>query len=241
MTASTVNEDLESPFVKYQYSIVLYHSFVFLYVFFLSLSTSLAANMSIDKKLIKAIEELLDKKLEPINTQFKNLAASVEEALTSLAFLNAKYEDMKKKVSDLEVETDSLKRENGILRCELFNLAVDLNTTNMALDDLEQYSRRDCLEIKGIPSSDRENTNELVMAVGEPMNVDVDISDISTSHRLPEPRQTGRPAQRPRNGVRVNTPTATIIVKFARRDIRDLFYRGRKHLYNKSVRNIGVS
>ena len=40
---------------------------------------------------------------------------------------------MKKKVSDLEVETDSLKRENGILRCELSNLAVNLNTTNKAL------------------------------------------------------------------------------------------------------------
>ena len=128
MIASTVNEDLESPFVKYQYSIVLYHSFVFLYVFFLSLSTSLAAKMSIDKKLIKAIEELLDKKLEPMNTQFKNLAANVEEALTSLAYQNAEYEDMKKKVSDLEAETDSLKRENGILRCEL---------SNKALDDLE--------------------------------------------------------------------------------------------------------
>ena len=79
------------------------------------------------------------------------------------------------------------------------------------------------------------------MAVGELMNDDVDISDTSTSHRLPEPRQTGRPAQRLRNGVRVSTPTATIIVKCARRDIRDLFYRGRKHLYNKSVRDIGVS
>ena len=87
MTASTVNEDLESPFVKYQYSIVLYHSFVFLYVFFLSLSTGLAATMSINKTLIKAIEELLDKKLEPMNTQFKNLTASIEEALTSLGYI----------------------------------------------------------------------------------------------------------------------------------------------------------
>ena len=69
-------------------------------MYFLSLSTSLAAKMSIDKKLLKAIEELLDKKLEPMNTQFKNLAASIEEALTSLAYLNAEYEDMKKKVSD---------------------------------------------------------------------------------------------------------------------------------------------
>ena len=87
MTASTVNEDLESPFMKYQYSIVLSHSFVFLYVFFLSLSTGLAAKMSINKTLIKAIEELLDKKLEPMNTQFKNLTASIEEALTSLAYI----------------------------------------------------------------------------------------------------------------------------------------------------------
>ena len=43
--------------------------------------------MSINKTLIKAIEELLDKKLEPMNTQFKNLTASIEEALTSLAYI----------------------------------------------------------------------------------------------------------------------------------------------------------
>ena len=60
---------------------------------------------------MKAIEELLDKKLEPMNTQFKNLAASVEEALTSLVYLNAEYEDMKKKVSDLEVDRLSQTRE----------------------------------------------------------------------------------------------------------------------------------
>ena len=42
--------------------------------------------MSIDKKLIKAIEELLDKKLEPMNTQFKNLLPASRRHLLRLRF-----------------------------------------------------------------------------------------------------------------------------------------------------------
>ncbi|EDO29108.1 predicted protein [Nematostella vectensis] len=119
-------------------------------------------------------------------------------------------------------------------------MAGDLNTTKKSLDDIEQYSRRDCLEIKGVPVTPTENTNDVVKKVGEHMKVEILEEDISTSHRLPAPRPN--PNQRPaKPGVHVNMPTASIIVKFARRDVRDRFYAGRKHLRYKSVRDIGLT
>ena len=55
-------------------------------------------------------------------------------------------------------------------------------------NDLEQYSRRDCSEIRGIRKLSgvaREDTNEIVVELGRKIGVDLNKEDISTSHRLP--------------------------------------------------------
>ncbi|CAH3179844.1 unnamed protein product, partial [Porites lobata] len=54
--------------------------------------------------------------------------------------------------------------------------------------ELEQYSRRDCLEIRGIPKNSsgmREDTNKIVIELGRKIGIELKKEDISTSHRLP--------------------------------------------------------
>ena len=53
------------------------------------------------------------------------------------------------------------------------------------VDALEQYGRRQNLEIVGVPVKDNENTNAIVMEVARLMNVKVEPHHISISHRLP--------------------------------------------------------
>ena len=56
------------------------------------------------------------------------------------------------------------------------------------VDNLEQYIRRDCLEIRGIPAQEEETwaaLNETVQRIGEVMEIQVKDRDISISHRLP--------------------------------------------------------
>ena len=48
--------------------------------------------------------------------------------------------------------------------------------------DMEQYSRRECVDIQGIPVSEREDTNKIVVRVGELIGVDLNISYIWTSN-----------------------------------------------------------
>ena len=52
------------------------------------------------------------------------------------------------------------------------------------LDDLEQYGRRENLQIPGVPLKREENTNEVVKSVVSSLNVRLDDNQISTSHRL---------------------------------------------------------
>lgn len=78
-------------------------------------------------------------------------------------------------------------------------------------ESLAQYLRRDSLEISGIPLSEDYSTNDIVIAVGKAINV----SDISTSHPLPSYNSDAPPK---------------IIVKFTRRDVRNVYYASRRKL-----------
>ena len=52
-------------------------------------------------------------------------------------------------------------------------------------ENLAEYLRRDCLEISDVPPSESYTCNQLVMAVGQAIGVQVKEGDISTSHPLP--------------------------------------------------------
>ena len=102
------------------------------------------------------------------------------------------------------------------------------------INDMEQYSQHECLEIKGIPSpkqnDNREDTNKVITTIGELMGVTLQNKDISVSHRLPVRRTYhGKASER------------TINVKFISRDIKDSFYRARKNLKGLTTRNLGYT
>ena len=52
-------------------------------------------------------------------------------------------------------------------------------------ENLAEYLRRDCLEISGVPPSESYTCNQLAMAVGQAIGVQVKGEDIATSHPLP--------------------------------------------------------
>ena len=85
-------------------------------------------------------------------------------------------------------------------------------------ENLAEYLRRDCLEISDVPPSESYTCNQLVMAVGQAIGVQVKEGDISTSHPLPTFKEDAPPK---------------IIVKFTRRDMRNSFYTNRRKLIDK--------
>ena len=50
------------------------------------------------------------------------------------------------------------------------------------INNMQQYSRRDCVEIAGVPQQLGENTNDLVMKVGLLIGISLSETDISVSH-----------------------------------------------------------
>ena len=116
---------------------------------------------------IEKFEVLLDKKF----SEFEALALtpiqeSIDSVKASLHFLSSQYDDLSKSVKDLSERNKVLQVENASLRLQLLTMTNDINQQKDALNDYEQYSRRECLEISGIPKKIKEDTNQIVISCG---------------------------------------------------------------------------
>ena len=98
-------------------------------------------------------------------------------------------------------------------------LEEKVHSLERRLEESEQYSRRTCLKITGIPESENENTDEVVMDVAKTIKVDLKPTDISRSHRLPT-----------RNKKKV---TRDIVVRFVTYNNRKKFIDARRNLKDK--------
>ena len=80
---------------------------------------------------------------------------------------------------------------------------------------LEQYGRRENLELHGIPVTQNENSNQIVRKVASLLDVTLDESQISTSHRLKMPQNPDLEMHAHKNSY------PPIIVRFSNRDKRN--------------------
>ena len=94
-------------------------------------------------------------------------------------------------------------------------MSATVESVKGCLDRQEQYSRRNCLLIHGLPESKNENTDELVIdTIKEKMGEEIEKDEIDTSHRLGTPNNNGK--SRP------------IIIKFVRYNTRYRIFKNKK-------------
>lgn len=102
---------------------------------------------------------------------------------------------------------------------EIQELREELEDTKTKLNELEQYSRRLCLSVSGVPESANENTNQLVTDLAKMAGVNLSPGDIDTSHRV-GPTKPGK--------------VRAIIVRFAHYPARQALYNARRQLRKPS-------
>lgn len=166
------------------------------------------------KNLLKEAIEPLERKIDYLNSGFQELKRLVD-------FVNEKYDDI---LVQLKQANEKIQRQGTSLK----QMRKDLDDANKAdamngFENLAEYLRRDCLEISGVPPSENYTCNQLVMAVGQTIGVQVKEEDISTSHPLPTFKKDAPPK---------------IIVKFTRRDTRNSFYTNRRKLIDKKASDL---
>ncbi|XP_077989357.1 uncharacterized protein LOC144443689 [Glandiceps talaboti] len=93
-------------------------------------------------------------------------------------------------------------------------------------DEQDQYSRRENIEIHGIPEIQDERTDDITLAVLQPIYPGITINDIQVTHRIGKQQQDRR-RHRP------------IIVRFVNRRIRDKVYKDRKRMKHTTTDKLG--
>ena len=182
---------------------------------------------------VEKLKEILDEKLAPLRFEVCELRQKLAETMQFLDLANSRYEEAMAKLSKHEQERKEVLMENKVLKSAVQTMEGKVQQMKKACNDLEQYSRRECVEIHGIPlpkSTDvKENTNEIVVKIGHLMGVDVKEEDISVSHRLSTSKN-----------YKGNRSTPAIIAKFVRRDVKECYYRGRKKLKGRTTQDLGL-
>ena len=182
------------------------------------------------EQLVKILEEKLEQKLAPFQTTFNELKKSVEEAKELLSFTSKQYDPLLKRLTVCEEENKKLRNENKTLQKTLDKLDTSFRSVTKANNDLEQYTRRECVEIRGVPQKPEES-NSIVKDLGKAIGVDITDTDISVSHHLPPSKfyKSKKPGPSP------------IIVKFVRRDTKGAFYRARLKLNEMTSNDLGFT
>ena len=112
-----------------------------------------------------------------------------------------------KQQDDLEIQLAAARRTIDDQEAEIAEL-YDLQ------DALEKYTRKNSLEIHGVPESAYTTTEEVVFKLAEALNVDVNPNDVEISHKLH------------RKGIK------PIIVKFQNHEVKARMYKERAKLKN---------
>ena len=187
--------------------------------------------------------EMLQRNLEALFDQrFKEQTSRIDDLFTKLSkstksdfdeirksqeFLGSKFDELATSMKEIKLENAMLKEKNEYLQQRLSCLEKKVDVAEIDIENQRRYSRRDTLEIHGIPVISGENTNDIILKVAQLAvpEGNFDGSIVSMSHRLPT--------------TRGNIPP--IIAKFVRRDIRDVIYSKRRNLSLKSTQNLGLS
>ncbi|XP_074639581.1 uncharacterized protein LOC141897836 [Acropora palmata] len=167
------------------------------------------------KSSIKALTERcneLEKSQDFVSKKYDTAIAALQSVKSEISNLDKKHttivNSLEEKLGELAGTTD--RQDQSLYRVE------------SALDETEQYLRRDCLEINGVPISSYENPNQLVKEVGLLAGVEIDDRHIAAAHKLPDSKNVKN----------------RLIVKFIQRDKREELYKHRKNLVGKNISHL---
>ena len=176
---------------------------------------------------MKSLEALLDKKFKEFEAKaLTPVKETIDGMEASLNFMSKQQDDMAKSLKDLQDKNKFLETENSLLLGQLAAVQNDINQQKDALNEYEQYSRRECLEFCGIGKRPIEDTNKIILTIGDALGVQINEEDISVSHRLPQYKHN------------VDKPPI-IIAKFVRRDTKENLYRARSKLRHITTQDLG--
>lgn len=144
--------------------------------------------------------------IQGMRSELRGLTSKYDELVKSVNFCSDRISDFELKMVELTNKTkliDKLHADN----CQLRDSVAELS---LRVSDAEQHTRRNNIEIQGIPEKDIENVLSILRKIGDHIGAPVTVTDIDALHRVP-------------HADKANSRPKAIIVKFCSRLKRDNF------------------
>ena len=170
-------------------------------------------------KVIKDMLSSVQTTLKDIQIENRKLASEVADLKSSFGFQEHQLNSLKVSLSKVMKANDAMKVELQALRKKLNDQKSEMDELYESHDDLEQYTRKNSLEIHGVPENLYTSTEDVVIKLGEVLNVPIQSEDIDISHKL----YSGK--NKPKN----------IIVKFISHKKKTALYKKRIELKNVKI------
>ncbi|KAK5644647.1 hypothetical protein RI129_005947 [Pyrocoelia pectoralis] len=148
------------------------------------------------------------KKLNELITKNVDMCVSIELCHTRIQENNKLLKDQDARINSCLERIDSLSQQNTHLQKENAELKRQINEQN-------QYSRKNSLEIFGVPEIKDENVIRTVQVIAQSLGVNLDKQRIDAAHRL-------------KSNLRKPNEPRGIIIKFISRLDKDDFLKARK-------------
>ena len=169
------------------------------------------------------LAKLLVCSLRNIEAQVKDLFKVNEETKISQIKVTESLDALSKKIDELETEIKNKDEKIQLLENRVEILEEEKESQGKEIDDLEQYSRRNCLLLHGVVKTNAECTDDIIIKTcAEELGIDVKQEDLDRSHRLGKVKRND------------NKPRP-IIVKFARYAVRNKVFSNKKKLKGKKL------
>lgn len=142
---------------------------------------------------------------------FASLKKDVAQVTSTLTSLESK-------LSILEAENTAVKLQYEVLKKENEDLSKQLNHLKYDLGEIQQYTRSNNIEIKGVPLTKNENVYTVLETLATALEVDHNGGDVSIAHRLQQPKDKSQ--------------SPSIVVQFVSRYVRNQWLAAarKKHL-----------
>lgn len=146
--------------------------------------------------------EVLFKEMHDFRSEFKDMGVSINST-------HEKVDELKTMFCQHRVDIDACLQDIDTLKSENTSLKNELNKLREEVCSQQQYSRRNTVDIQGVPETKQENIVEVVKRVAKVLRFELKTEMIDAVHRLPGDRRDSKPRG--------------IILKFVRRlDCDDL-------------------
>ena len=123
-------------------------------------------------------------KVEENLSKMREIELKVVSLEESQEFLSKHYEEQDRNIDKIKSTNSRLQKGNEVLWCKINSLIKDLVEEQVKRNNLEQYARREILEISRIPQKKDENCINLVHKVCELASLDIKKKKIEIADRI---------------------------------------------------------